>query len=127
MTGSVFAAIGTALPETMIPILALFFGSGGESGPAIGIGAILGAPLVLSTLAMFLMMVAVISSRKPAGTFEPERSGVRRDLNFFLIAFIIATAALFVPQSMRYPGPQCRVLKKHLLPAPCPPTVQSSI
>ncbi|MDN5850647.1 MAG: hypothetical protein L0H63_13590 [Nitrococcus sp.] len=105
VTGSIFAAVGTAMPETMIPILALFFGSGGEgetSRQAIGVGAILGAPLLLSTLAMFLMAVAVVFSRKPTGTFEPERSGLRRDLNFFLIAFGVATVALFIPHSMRW-------------------------
>ncbi|MDN5851194.1 MAG: hypothetical protein L0H63_16415 [Nitrococcus sp.] len=105
VTGSVFAAVGTAMPETMIPILALVFGSASEgetARQAIGVGAILGAPLLLSTLAMFLMAVAVVFSRKPTGIFEPESSGLRRDLNFFLIAFGVATAALFMPHSMRW-------------------------
>ncbi|MDN5872066.1 MAG: hypothetical protein L0H73_15280 [Nitrococcus sp.] len=105
VTGSVFAAVGTAMPETMIPILALFFSSGGDAETgrqAIGVGAILGAPLLLSTLAMFLMAVAVFPARKPTGAFQPETSGLRRDLNFFLIAFGFATAALFMPHSMRW-------------------------
>jgi len=51
--GSVLAAAGTALPETMIPIIAILF-SGGEAANAVGIGAILGAPFMLSTLAMFV-------------------------------------------------------------------------
>ena len=38
--GSVLAAVGTALPETMIPIIAIAFGSG-ESSEAVGVGAIL--------------------------------------------------------------------------------------
>ena len=35
VTGSLFAAVGTALPETMIPLLALFAGTTSvSSGPA---------------------------------------------------------------------------------------------
>ena len=44
--GSVLAAVGTALPETLIPIIALVSGNH-ESAEEIGIGAILGAPLML--------------------------------------------------------------------------------
>jgi len=51
--GSVLAAVGTALPETVIPLIAILV-SRGDSGHAIGIGAILGAPFMLSTLAIFV-------------------------------------------------------------------------
>src|ERR1044071_5772946 len=57
--GSVLAAVGTALPETMIPIIAILF-SGNASANEVGIGAILGAPFMLSTLAMFVTGLAVI-------------------------------------------------------------------
>ena len=40
--GSVLAAVGTALPETLLPIVAIL--SGHSAGDEIGIGAILGAP-----------------------------------------------------------------------------------
>ena len=36
------AAVGTALPETMIPIIAIVFGGGGEATDDVGVGAILG-------------------------------------------------------------------------------------
>lgn len=49
--GSIFAAIGTTLPETSIPIIAIFFGTGPEQ-TAVGLGAILGAPFMLSTLVL---------------------------------------------------------------------------
>ena len=45
--GSVLAAVGTALPETLLPIIALVF-LGGDAGRKIGIGAILGAPFMLA-------------------------------------------------------------------------------
>src|SRR5512134_4106857 len=57
--GSVLAAVGTALPETMIPIIAILFATG-EASEAIGVGAILGAPFMLSTLAMFVTGIAVL-------------------------------------------------------------------
>ena len=56
--GSVLAAVGTALPETMIPIVAIlaavFSGEGGGMAGEIGIGAILRAPFLFATLAMFV-------------------------------------------------------------------------
>ncbi|TAN08743.1 MAG: sodium:calcium antiporter [Rhodanobacteraceae bacterium] len=104
VTGSLFAAIGTALPETMIPVLALFFLRTGSAGSnqAVGVGAILGAPLLLSTLAMALMAGAVLAKRRLSGAFEPERSGLRRDLDFFLPAYAVVAAALLVPASLRW-------------------------
>src|SRR5947208_12934592 len=56
--GSVLAAVGTALPETMLPLVAILLGHGG--GEEIGTGAILGAPFMLTTLAMFVVGVSVL-------------------------------------------------------------------
>src|SRR3989449_7327381 len=56
--GSVLAAVGTALPETLLPLVAILIGH--ASGKEIGIGAILGAPFMLSTLAMFVLGTAVL-------------------------------------------------------------------
>src|SRR5919198_1785876 len=56
--GSVLAAVGTALPETLLPLVAIAFGAG--AGHEIGIGAILGAPLMLTTLAMFVLGVSTL-------------------------------------------------------------------
>jgi len=75
--GSLLAAVGTALPETFIPAVALL---GGAKDPgshsAVGVGAIIGAPLMLSTLALFVMGMAGLAFRK------------RRDLSFFLPVFL---------------------------------------
>jgi cation:H+ antiporter len=98
VTGSLFAAIGTALPETMVPLIAIFAGTENQSvNEEIGVGAILGAPLMLSTLAMGLLAAATSKTRGMKGAFLPEPSGIRRDLDFFLAAFCFATLALFVP------------------------------
>lgn len=98
VTGSVFAAVGTALPETMVPLLAIFAGTDNQAiNEEIGVGAILGAPLMLSTLTMFLMAMAVWKRRGHHGHLTPERGGLTRDLNFFLAAFGLSCVALFVP------------------------------
>ena len=103
VTGSLFAAIGTALPETMVPLLALLAGTSNVAvNEEIGVGSILGAPLMLSTLSTCLMALAVLRGRGLQGQISPERSGFVRDLNFFLLAFSISAAAMYIPQEARY-------------------------
>ncbi len=102
VTGSVFAAVGTALPETIVPIVAvLASGNRPRIGQEVGIGAILGAPLMLSTLTLFLMAVFASARRGWKGAFKPERSGLERDLRWFLLAFGLSAAAIFVPHQSR--------------------------
>lgn len=98
VTGSIFAAVGTALPETMVPLLAIFAGTKNvQVNQEIGVGAILGAPLMLSTLTLFLISLAVLKKRGMHGHFTPERTGLKRDMNFFLAAFGLSCLALFIP------------------------------
>lgn len=99
VTGSLFAAVGTAMPETMVPLLAIL--GGGNSAAVnqeIGVGAILGAPLMLATLSICLMALSVWRTRGACGAIEPERSGFMRDLQFFLIAYCLSALAMFLPQ-----------------------------
>lgn len=91
-TGSVLAAVGTALPETLIPIIAVIFFAGNK-GHDIGVGAILGAPFMLATLAFPLIGLTVIIGhllKKRGITLHTETTGLRRDLTFFLFAYSIA-------------------------------------
>jgi len=97
--GSVLAAVGTALPETMIPFIAIVFGGGGTS-TEVGVGAVLGAPFMLGTLAMFVTGVAILASRKH------RRQGVEvavnqkvllHDLRWFVLSYGLAIAAAFLP------------------------------
>lgn len=100
VTGSLFAAIGTALPETLVPLLALVSGTPNSSvNEEIGVGAILGAPLMLSTLTAFLLFLAVVRQRGLHGHVEPEISGFRRELNYFIAAFFVSAAAMYIPHS----------------------------
>ena len=100
--GSVLAAVGTALPETMIPIIAILFASGATeaSSHAIGIGAILGAPFMLSTLAMFVTGIAVlvVARRRPQGDVMPvDTTVLAHDIRYFAIAYALAIGAAFLP------------------------------
>ena len=100
VTGSIFAAVGTAMPETIVPLLAIFAGTQNQRlNEEIGVGAILGAPLMLSTLSLCLMALSVWKKRGLQGLLQPEKTGLKRDLDFFLASFAIATVALFVPHT----------------------------
>ncbi len=101
--GSVLAAVGTALPETLIPIIAIVFSSG-STGHDIGIGAILGAPLMLSTLAMFVTGSAVVLFRRKRtfGTkVVADYSSMSRDLKFFIMVYAAAVLAGLIPPEYR--------------------------
>lgn len=92
--GSVLAAVGTALPETILPLIAIL--SGRASGEEIGVGAILGAPFMLTTLAMFVIAVAVLfysrGGRRPT-ELEGDRGVLRQDLGYFLVMYALALIA----------------------------------
>jgi cation:H+ antiporter len=101
--GSVLAAVGTALPETMIPIIAISFGGGGEATDAVGVGAILGAPFMLSTLAMFVTGVGVIGfrARRATGTrMVVDTTVLVHDIQYFVVAYAIAIGAAFLPPEL---------------------------
>jgi cation:H+ antiporter len=103
--GSVLAAVGTALPETMIPLVAIVFGAGTHSD-AVGIGAILGAPFMLATLAMFVTGLAVVArARGGRGatqlTIDPVVLG--HDLRVFLLTYAFAILVALLPADLAPP------------------------
>jgi cation:H+ antiporter len=101
--GSVLAAVGTALPETMIPLIAIVF-AGGTAGTEVGIGAILGAPFMLATLAMFVTGLAVLAfrGRRATGTHLRVDFGLlARDARAFFVIYAIAIGAAFLPAAVR--------------------------
>ncbi|MGC2063450.1 MAG: sodium:calcium antiporter [Thermodesulfovibrionales bacterium] len=96
VVGSILAAVGTALPETILPIVAIFL-YGGESAKEIGVGAILGAPFMLSTLAFFLVGLTVTVSsllKRRAFVLNVEVHSAKRDIIFFLSMY---STAIIVP------------------------------
>jgi cation:H+ antiporter len=97
--GSVLAAVGTAMPETMIPLIAILF-AGSASHEDIGIGAILGAPFMLSTAAFSVTGLAVLlfarSGRHPR-SMRLNTDILGRDMSYFLGVYTIAILATFLP------------------------------
>lgn len=94
--GSLLAAVGTALPETFVPAVALL--SGRESPAAhsaVGVGAIVGAPLMLSTVALFVMGAAALAFRRRRGriALRVVREDARRDLAVFFSIFLLLVIA----------------------------------
>jgi cation:H+ antiporter len=104
--GSVLAAVGTALPETMIPIIAILTGGGSSSSHGVGVGAILGAPFMLATLAMFVTGVAVLAvarSRADGDVMPVDTAVLAHDMRFFALAYAIAIGAAFLPLDPSWP------------------------
>jgi len=101
--GSVLAAVGTALPETMIPFVAVaatLLGGGSAASGEIGVGAILGAPFLLATLAMFVAGASILTFRRRRETDDDlvvDKQTARRDMIFFLICFAVGVGAGLAP------------------------------
>jgi cation:H+ antiporter len=94
VVGSVLAAIGTALPETVLPLIAVLLGR--SAGKEIGVGAILGAPLMLTTLAMFVLGASVLAFSRLGQRGRQIRADATvptLDLTFFLPMFGLAVIA----------------------------------
>jgi cation:H+ antiporter len=105
--GSVLAAVATAMPETLIPVIAILgpilFGGDPEASHAIGVGAILGAPFMLSTLAMFVTGIAIVifARRGRRGTGMKINVGVLgRDVAFFVVGYAVAIGTAFLPADL---------------------------
>jgi cation:H+ antiporter len=104
-TGSILAAVGTAMPETLIPIVAILGGAAGAEDVAVG--AIIGAPFLLATIAMALVGISALAfrSRRGSGTrLNADAEVLDRDLLFFLVFFAAGIAiGLGLPEGVRYP------------------------
>lgn len=101
VTGSILSAVGTCLPETVIPVIAILFN---ENSNDIGVGAILGAPFMLGTLAFFLTGLSVIVFRKKRKTgmeMKVNSKILSRDIGFFIFIYSVGISACFV-QSVNF-------------------------
>src|SRR4051812_36736653 len=102
-TGSILAAIGTATPETLIPVIAILFTSSADADE-IGVGAILGAPFMLATLVMLLIGVTAWLLREKRGrdTLHVDTAHATRDLSFFLIFYTLAFGLALLPSDLHF-------------------------
>jgi cation:H+ antiporter len=93
-TGTVLAAFGTALPESVVTFVAVVFGES-PAQKEIGVGAALGGPLVLATVAYAVVGVTfLLSKHKPDGHFLSGSAGGRliSDQKWFLSIFVFKAA-----------------------------------
>ena len=112
--GSILAAVGTGMPETVIPIIAILCYSS-KSAHDVGMGAIVGAPFMLSTLAMFMTGAAVLgfaAAGRRTIKIQIHTAGLRYDLLCFLIMYAVALASTFVREIvwLRYSIAICLML-----------------
>jgi cation:H+ antiporter len=88
-TGTILAAFGTALPETVVTLVAVAF-SAGAAAKSIGVGAALGGPLVLSTIAFSGVGLTLLLARLPLASTAAIKDQFRRlsrDQTWFLVIF----------------------------------------
>jgi len=99
--GSILAAVGTAMPETLIAIVALL--SVSEGSEDVAIGAIVGAPFLLGTLAMGLvgLYAYLYREKRPQGVeLNAHKPTLERDLLFFLVLFALGGLLAWGPPTV---------------------------
>ncbi len=97
-TGSLLAALGTSLPETVVPIVALATRS--PDANSVATGAVLGSPFLLLGLGAGATGIAVLI-RGGSRRLVIDPSQARRDLGVFLGAFSVAVLASLLPWGPR--------------------------
>ena len=90
--GTVLAAFGTALPESAVTFFAVVFGNTAEQKD-LGVGAAMGGPLVLATIAYAVVGVALLLNRRRLGRPDLEvKADYRRlahDQAAFMLVFVV--------------------------------------
>ena len=90
--GSVLAAFGTALPESAVTLMAVVFGHTPQQKD-IGVGAAMGGPLVLATIAYGVVGLALWLNRRRLrrddAMVQVEHNRLSRDQLAFLAIFIV--------------------------------------
>ena len=103
-TGSILAVIGTTLPETLVPLVAILgaklFLKNLTTGQDIALGGIIGSPFMLLCLALFLVglevLILYLFKKRKNLNLEINCKYVLRDLKYFLLAYIPALSCLFI-------------------------------
>lgn len=93
-TGSILAAFGTALPESVITFIAVVFGAS-DAQKDLGVGAALGGPLVLATIAYAVVGFTLIACRHQLPRSAAVLADFRRlslDQGWFLAIFAVKIA-----------------------------------
>ena len=89
-TGSILAAFGTALPESVVTFIAVVFGATAAQ-KEIGVGAALGGPLVLATIAYATVGITLLLCKQKlphTAAIQGDFKRLSRDQGWFLVIFI---------------------------------------
>jgi cation:H+ antiporter len=90
-TGTILAAFGTALPETVVTFVAVAFGHS-PAAKDIGIGAALGGPLALSTLAYGVVGLTLLGSQSlhvnKKAVVDADCTRLSQDQGWFIAIFL---------------------------------------
>jgi cation:H+ antiporter len=91
--GTILAAFGTALPESVVTFVAVAFGPGAQS-KQIGVGAALAGPLALSTIAYALVGICILANGRRHGSaaLAVDQRRLARDQGYFLLIFVCKIA-----------------------------------
>jgi cation:H+ antiporter len=98
VTGSILAAIGTALPESIVPVVALIGGGAGAAQTATG--AILGAPFMLATIGLGVTGLVCLLSRRRY--LQVAAGPSRMVMMTFLLSYLLLIAGAFAPPPVRW-------------------------
>ena len=93
-TGTILAAFGTALPESVVTFVAVTFPQA-AGDKDIGVGAAMGGPLVLGTIAYAVVGGALWICRRPLPKGQEARAlyaGLSRDQAWFIVISIVKLA-----------------------------------
>src|SRR5690606_21238754 len=95
-TGTVLAAFGTALPESAVTFMAVVFGTTPEQKD-IGVGAAMGGPLVLATLAYAVVGLTLARTRRAGSSkveaaINADQRRLARDQAWFMGVFVFKVA-----------------------------------
>jgi cation:H+ antiporter len=97
--GAVVAAIGSSLPETMVVFIALVILHDAASMD-VGIGAVIGAPLLLSTVVFSLIGLGAIVLGKEHAAVKAPATPTIVGLALFSLTFALVIGASFAPTSL---------------------------
>ena len=100
--GSILAVVGTTLPETVIPLVAilgsLLFHKNFNIASNIAQGAIIGSPFILSTFAIFLMaltlFISYLKKKRDKLELDVNIDNIFRNYKYFLLTYTIGIITL---------------------------------
>ncbi len=101
--GSILAVVGTSLPETVVPLVAIFgaifFKKNVDLAQDVALGAIIGSPFMLSTFALFVLgfsiIVLYIFKKRRKLYLDLKYENILRNCRYFLLAYIPAVLLTF--------------------------------